>query len=95
MIAKHELTGMILAGGEGRRMGGRDKGLEPFAGLPLVAHTVKRFEGQVHELSWVVLVEAVLRLAMRRRWPLESLRLQRHRGASRHVRHIAQPFKAV
>ncbi|BBM05446.1 hypothetical protein HAALTHF_16430n [Vreelandella aquamarina] len=50
MIAKHELTGMILAGGEGRRMGGRDKGLEPFAGLPLVAHTVKRFEGQVHEL---------------------------------------------
>ena len=45
MITKHELTGMILAGGEGRRMGGRDKGLEPFAGLPLVAHTVKRFEG--------------------------------------------------
>ncbi|MCP1318445.1 molybdenum cofactor guanylyltransferase MobA [Halomonas sp. 707B3] len=50
MIAKHELTGMILAGGEGRRMGGRDKGLEPFAGLPLVAHTVKRFDGHVHEL---------------------------------------------
>ncbi|GGW57066.1 molybdenum cofactor guanylyltransferase [Vreelandella hamiltonii] len=41
---------MILAGGEGRRMGGRDKGLEPFSGLPLVAHTVKRFDGQVHEL---------------------------------------------
>lgn len=50
MIAKHALTGMILAGGEGRRMGGRDKGLEPFAGLPLVAHTVKRFDGHVHEL---------------------------------------------
>ncbi|WP_083025008.1 molybdenum cofactor guanylyltransferase MobA [Vreelandella lionensis] len=50
MIAKHELTGMILAGGEGRRMGGRDKGLEPFAGLPLVAHTVKRFDGHVHWL---------------------------------------------
>ncbi|WP_404464250.1 molybdenum cofactor guanylyltransferase [Vreelandella aquamarina] len=50
MIAKHDLTGMILAGGEGRRMGGRDKGLEPFAGLPLVAHTVKRFDGQVQEL---------------------------------------------
>ena len=31
-------------------MGGRDKGLEPFAGLPLVAHTVKRFDGHVHEL---------------------------------------------
>ncbi len=37
-------------GGEGRRMGGRDKGLEPFSGLPLVAHTVKRFDGHVHEL---------------------------------------------
>ena len=50
MIAKYDLTGMILAGGEGRRMGGRDKGLEPFADLPLVAHTVKRFDGHVHEL---------------------------------------------
>lgn len=50
MIATHDLTGMILAGGEGRRMGGRDKGLEPFSGLPLVAHTVKRFDGHVHEL---------------------------------------------
>ncbi|MCH4811535.1 molybdenum cofactor guanylyltransferase MobA [Vreelandella neptunia] len=50
MIPTQELTGMILAGGEGRRMGGRDKGLEPFAGLPLVAHVVKRLEGQVAEL---------------------------------------------
>ena len=50
MIAKHDLTGMILAGGEGRRMGGRDKGLESFAGLPLVAHTVKRLDGHVQEL---------------------------------------------
>nr|WP_298967551.1 molybdenum cofactor guanylyltransferase MobA [uncultured Halomonas sp.] len=50
MIPTHELTGMILAGGEGRRMGGRDKGLEPFVGLPLVGHVVKRLEGQVAEL---------------------------------------------
>ncbi len=50
MIPTHDLTGMILAGGEGRRMGGRDKGLEPFAGLPLVGHVVKRLEGQVAEL---------------------------------------------
>lgn len=50
MIATHDITGMILAGGEGRRMGGRDKGLEPFAGLPLVAHVAKRFEGRVAEL---------------------------------------------
>lgn len=50
MIATHDITGMILAGGEGRRMGGRDKGLEPFAGLPLVAHVAKRLEGRVAEL---------------------------------------------
>ncbi|AQU83754.1 MULTISPECIES: molybdenum cofactor guanylyltransferase MobA [unclassified Halomonas] len=50
MIATHDITGMILAGGEGRRMGGRDKGLEPFAGQPLVAHAVKRFDGHVAEL---------------------------------------------
>lgn len=49
MIPTHELTGMILAGGEGRRMGGRDKGLEPFAGLPLVGHVMKRLEGRVAE----------------------------------------------
>ncbi|MCA1773692.1 MAG: molybdenum cofactor guanylyltransferase [Halomonas sp.] len=50
MISSEHLTGMILAGGEGRRMGGRDKGLEPFAGLPLVAHVIQRFDGRVAEL---------------------------------------------
>ncbi|MGM0856467.1 MAG: molybdenum cofactor guanylyltransferase MobA [Pseudomonadota bacterium] len=50
MIPTHDLTGMILAGGEGRRMGGRDKGLEPFAGLPLVAHVAQRFDAHVAEL---------------------------------------------
>lgn len=50
MIPAHELTGLILAGGEGRRMGGRDKGLEPFAGCPLVTHVGQRFNGQVAEL---------------------------------------------
>ncbi|WP_447555144.1 molybdenum cofactor guanylyltransferase MobA [Vreelandella sp. EE22] len=50
MIAQHELTGIILAGGEGRRMGGRDKGLEPFEGLPLFTHALKRLEGHVAKL---------------------------------------------
>ncbi|SER44459.1 molybdopterin-guanine dinucleotide biosynthesis protein A [Vreelandella subterranea] len=50
MISTKQLTGMILAGGEGRRMGGRDKGLEPFAGLPLIAHVIQRFDGRVAEL---------------------------------------------
>lgn len=50
MIATKQLTGMILAGGEGRRMGGRDKGLEPFSGLPLIGHVIQRFDGRVAEL---------------------------------------------
>jgi molybdopterin-guanine dinucleotide biosynthesis protein A len=50
MITPHDLTGLILAGGKGRRMGGRDKGLELFAGRPLVAHVGERFHGHVAEL---------------------------------------------
>jgi molybdopterin-guanine dinucleotide biosynthesis protein A len=56
MIPTHDLTGMVLAGGEGRRMGGRDKGLEPFAGLPLVGHVVKRLEGQVTPTAFLLIV---------------------------------------
>ena len=45
-----EVTGVILAGGEGRRMGGVDKGLEPFRGKALAAHVIERFAPQVDEL---------------------------------------------
>lgn len=41
------VSGLILAGGEGRRMGGRDKGLAPWRGKPLVEHVVERFAPQV------------------------------------------------
>lgn len=34
------LTGVVLAGGEARRMGGRDKGLIPFLGRPLAAYAL-------------------------------------------------------
>ncbi|MGM0703459.1 MAG: molybdenum cofactor guanylyltransferase MobA [Pseudomonadota bacterium] len=47
MDPRHEVTGLILAGGQGRRMGGCDKGLEPFAGRPLVGHVRERLEGKV------------------------------------------------
>ncbi|MGE4532804.1 molybdenum cofactor guanylyltransferase MobA [Halomonas sp.] len=50
MIPQHDLTGLILAGGQGRRMGGVDKGLVPFAGRPLVAHVRERLAGRVGEL---------------------------------------------
>lgn len=37
-------TGIILCGGAGRRAGGADKPLLPFADKPLVAHVVESFE---------------------------------------------------
>jgi molybdenum cofactor guanylyltransferase len=40
------ITAAILAGGEGTRIGGRDKGLELLAGEPLIAHVVAALAGQ-------------------------------------------------
>ena len=36
------ITGLILAGGRGQRMGGADKGLQVFRGSPLVDHACAR-----------------------------------------------------
>lgn len=41
------VTGLILAGGRARRMGGQDKGLIPFAGRPLIEHALDRLRPQV------------------------------------------------
>jgi molybdopterin-guanine dinucleotide biosynthesis protein A len=43
-------TGVVLAGGQGSRMGGVDKGLQPFRGKPMVAHAIERLAPQVDEL---------------------------------------------
>ena len=45
-----EITGIVLAGGEGRRMGGVDKGLTPLAGLPMAAHVVAALRAQCGEV---------------------------------------------
>ena len=44
------VTGIVLAGGQGSRMGGVDKGLQDFRGKPMVAHVVERLAPQVDEL---------------------------------------------
>jgi molybdopterin-guanine dinucleotide biosynthesis protein A len=44
------ITGVILAGGRARRMGGLDKGLTPFAGRPLVAWVIEALAPQVGAL---------------------------------------------
>lgn len=45
-----EVTGLVLAGGQGSRMGGVDKGLAPFRGRPLVEHVIERLAPQVGEI---------------------------------------------
>src|SRR6185436_2052358 len=42
-----DVTGVILAGGLSRRMGGGDKGLLELAGRPMLAHVVCRLRPQV------------------------------------------------
>lgn len=45
--SRPEITGVVLAGGLGRRMGGVDKGLVELDGRPLVAHALSRLAPQV------------------------------------------------
>ncbi len=40
------ITAAILAGGAGSRLGGRDKGLQPLAGRPLIAHVLAALRPQ-------------------------------------------------
>ncbi len=47
MIDASEITGLILAGGRGSRMGGVDKGLQNFNGMPMALHTLMRLQMQV------------------------------------------------
>jgi molybdopterin-guanine dinucleotide biosynthesis protein A len=47
MIAREDITGLILAGGRGSRMGGVDKGLQNFNGMPLTLATLMRLQLQV------------------------------------------------
>ena len=44
------ITGVILAGGRGTRMGGVDKGLQNFNGVPLALHTLIRLAPQVGQV---------------------------------------------
>ncbi|MBK6863640.1 MAG: molybdenum cofactor guanylyltransferase MobA [Ideonella sp.] len=47
MIERESITGLILAGGRGSRMGGVDKGLQSYQGMPLALHALLRLAPQV------------------------------------------------
>ena len=49
-IDKQDITGLVLAGGRGSRMGGVDKGLQAHRGMPLAQHALLRLGAQVGEL---------------------------------------------
>jgi molybdopterin-guanine dinucleotide biosynthesis protein A len=46
----NQITGLVLAGGRGSRMGGVDKGLQTFRGAPMALHVVMRLAPQVGTL---------------------------------------------
>ncbi|MFA5123733.1 molybdenum cofactor guanylyltransferase MobA [Zavarzinia sp.] len=56
---KEKITGVILAGGRGQRMGGVDKGLQDLDGRPLVQRVLERLTPQVD----VVVINANQNLA--------------------------------
>lgn len=49
-IKPEEVVGVLLAGGQSRRMGGGDKSLRCLAGRPILEHVLERVSGQVGHL---------------------------------------------
>jgi molybdopterin-guanine dinucleotide biosynthesis protein A len=50
IIHKDAITGLVLAGGRGTRMGGIDKGLQTHLGIPLAQYALERLRPQVGAL---------------------------------------------
>ena len=49
-MSRPAISGVILAGGQGRRMGGVDKGLQVLGGKPMIGHVIARLAPQVDEI---------------------------------------------
>lgn len=45
-----QVSGIILAGGEGKRVGGIDKGLLEYRGKPLIEHVIEKITPQVDDI---------------------------------------------
>jgi len=49
-VPREQITGLVLAGGRGSRMGGVDKGLQNHKGVPLALHALLRLQPQVGDV---------------------------------------------
>ena len=49
-MRSEKISGIVLAGGQGRRMGGVDKGLQPLGGKTMIEHVIARLAPQVDEV---------------------------------------------
>lgn len=58
MIDKQQVTGLVLAGGRGSRMGGIDKGLQAFRGMPLAMNSLLRLQLQEGGLIGDLMINA-------------------------------------
>lgn len=58
VIGPADITGLVLAGGRGTRMGGVDKGLQLFRGAPLALHALVRLQSQQGQLVGPLMVNA-------------------------------------
>lgn len=63
-LTADQISGVVLAGGTGRRMGGVDKGLQRFHGRPLALHAAQRLAPQVAH----VMISANQHLDAYREW---------------------------
>ncbi len=62
MTARSDITAVILAGGQSRRLG-RDKAVEPFAGEPLIRRVIRRASAAVNATEVVIVVADAARAA--------------------------------
>jgi molybdenum cofactor guanylyltransferase len=64
VVEPAQITGLVLAGGQGSRLGGIDKGLQDFHGQPLARHALQRLAPQVDR----VMISANRNLDTYRAW---------------------------
>lgn len=49
-VTRNDITVVILAGGRGRRMGGKDKGLVPYGNIELIKHVIDAIAQQTTQI---------------------------------------------